>query len=81
MKGEILKYYILLPLVIASMSAAVYTTAVFAARMYTKTDMLNYMKYYIPAYLIYVIVHFLVSYIISIVYAHRVEGLKYGRNS
>ena len=80
-KGEIVKYYILLPLVIASISTVAYTAAVFTARMYTKTDMLKYMKYYIPAYLIYIVVHFIVSYVVSTVYAHRVEGLRYGRNS
>ena len=80
-RGEIFKYYILLPFVIASISAVIYTAAVSAARMYTKADILNYMKYYIPVYLIYMIVHLIVSYIVSTVYAHRVEGLKYGRNS
>lgn len=80
-QGEILKYYILLPFVIASILAVIYTAAVVTARMYTKADILNYVKYYIPVYLIYMIVHLIVSYIASTVYAHRVEGLKYGRNS
>lgn len=80
-RKELLRYYYILPNLIAMIFAVIFIVIVFRIRMYTEIDMFNYMKYYIPACLVYTIVHFLVSYIVSTVYAYRVEGLKNGRNS
>ena len=70
-----------LPFVIATGSSVVYTFALFIARKYTETDIVNYFGYYVPAFIVYTVLHFTISYLITTIYAYRVEGLRYGRNS
>ena len=48
---------------------------------YAYVAILNYFGYYVPAFIVYTVLHFTISYLITTIYAHRVEGLRYGRNS
>jgi len=80
-RGEILRYYVWFPLVVATGNSVIYTFALFAARKYTETDVMNYFGYYVPLFIVYVVLHLIVSYLITTIYAYRVEGLRYGRNS
>ena len=80
-RREIMRYYVIVPALIAVISSIIYTLAVFHARMYSNTDIQIYLGYFLPIVSIYLLIHFTVTFIITAIYAHRVEGLRYGRNS
>lgn len=80
-RAEILRYYVWFPFAVATGSSIIYTYALFIARKYTETDIMKYFRYYVPMFIAYTVLHCTISYLITTIYAHRVEGLRYGRNS
>lgn len=48
LRKELFRYYYILPTITGSFCAALYTTAVFCARQYTKEDILKYLRIMVP---------------------------------
>lgn len=78
---EILVDHHLIPMVISMVSALAFTFVVFHARMYTMSDIQNYLKYMLPMWGVYLVASTFVIGILSIIYARTVEGKKYARRS
>jgi len=72
-KTEYFKYYCILPLILALISACIYMKLVFDARMYTHMDIKNYLLNYMPIAIIYIIVYWIISWFITNIYAKRLE--------
>ena len=68
-------------MVISMVSALAFTFVVFHARMYTMSDIQNYLKYMLPMWGVYLVASTFVIGILSIIYARTVEGKKYARRS
>ena len=73
LRKEYFKYFCIIPLILASISAVIYTKLVFDARMYTHTDMKTYLLNYMSIAIIYMIVYCIASYVITNIYAKRLE--------
>lgn len=73
-KKEYFKYYCMIPVILASLSTLIYTKLVFDARMYTHTDIKNYLLQYMPMAIIYMVVYSIITYFIIKIYAKRLEG-------
>lgn len=73
LRKEIVNYYCILPIIISGLTSAIYTIQVFRARMYTITDILKYLKYYVPTTIVYFIIYVLLMMIITRIYIRKVE--------
>lgn len=71
--NEYTNYFCYLPLILASFSTIIFTNAVFDARIYSSTDINNYLKYYIPAYVLYLIICIFITRVIIYVYLKKIE--------
>ena len=80
-KKEILYYHHFVPMIIAIVSALIFTFTIFRARMYTAIDMQNYFAQLIPVWGIYIVGSTALLWILSMIYARSVEGKKYARRS
>lgn len=78
---EILVDHHLLPMVISMAVSLAFTFVVCYARMYSFSDIQNYLKYMIPMWAAYIVVSTVIITILSIIYARAVEGKKYARRS
>ena len=73
-RKEYFKYFCIIPLILASLSSIIYTKLVFDARMYTHTDIKNYLLHYMPMAVIYIIAYCFITYLIVRVYAKKLEA-------
>lgn len=73
LKKEFLRYYCILPNVIAMLFAVIFITIVFRIRMYTLTDIRNFYSYMIIFGGSYVVLNTAIIWIITTIYAHKVE--------
>lgn len=78
---EMLVDHHLLPMVISMAVSLAFTFVVFYARMYSFSDIQNYLKYMIPMWIAYIVISTVIITILSIIYARAVEGKKYARRS
>ena len=72
-KKEYFYYYYLLPLIIGTISATIFTFAMFIARMYNAEDILHYLKYMLPLWGSFYVISLLIMWIQITIYARKVE--------
>ena len=72
-KKELLRYYYILPGLIAMIFALLYMFIVFHIRMYTVTDMRRFSSYMLSFWAGYFIINSLIMWVISTIYAHKLE--------
>lgn len=80
-KKEVSRYFYLLPISISVVFAGIFTIIVFHARMYTKLNVFAYLKIMFPVWGIYLSALTVAMWMMSTIYAYRVEGRKDGRSS
>jgi len=74
-KKEYFYYYYILPIIIGTISAAIFTFVVFIVRMYTVQDILYYLIYMLPLWGIFYAISLLIMWIQVTVYARKITYL------
>lgn len=72
-RQEYIKYYCYLPIILASVSACIYTKLVFDARIYTLEDIKRYLLFLIPIVILYIIECIMIVMLMTYIYAKRIE--------
>ena len=73
-KKEMIRYYYTLPNLIAMLVAVIFTALVFHIRMYTVIDIQKFSSYVLPIWAGYFIINFMLMWVISTIYAHKLEN-------
>ena len=81
MRKELLHHYYLIPAGAAAVFAAIYTACSIHARMYAAEDIKAIFANMIPLWAGYFILSAVMMWIVTIIYAYRMEGKRYGRSS
>ena len=72
-RKEYIKYYCYLPIILASVSACIYTKLVFDARIYTLEDIKRYLLFLIPIVILYIIECIMIVMLMTYIYAKKIE--------
>lgn len=73
LEKEYFYYYYFLPIIIGTISAAIFTIMMFIARMYNAEDILHYLKYILPLWGSFYAISLLIMWIQVTIYARKVE--------
>lgn len=80
-KVEIIRYFYIVPVILAALFSGIFTACVFHARMYSMADINEYVSQLIPFWLGYFIINLIVIWMLVIIYVYRMEGDSDGRNN
>ena len=80
-KVEIIRYFYLVPIILAALFSGIFTISVFHARMYSLTDIKEFVSYLFPFWSGYFIINLIIIWLLATMYAYRMEGGSNGRNN
>lgn len=78
---EIVRYFYIVPVILAVLFSGIFTVCVFHARMYSLAVIKEFVSYLVPFWSGYFIVNLIVIWLLATIYAYRMEGGSDGRNN